>query len=138
MTNLDGALGGLEGNLSGLVVGGLESNLSTVEKNVAGVKGSPALLQVARAALLVARGDAESRDDLGLMGLGMRHVGAGAAAEPAGGFVVADEDAGVVVAVGILHPDLVALLEALFDRLAHGGESNRCAQQGRIRASFWR
>jgi len=61
------------------------------------------------AALLVARGDAEGRDDLGLVRLGVGDVGAGAAAEPAGGFVVADEDAGVVLAVPVLDPDLVAL-----------------------------
>src|SRR4051812_23848543 len=61
---------------------------------------------------VVAGGDAEDRDDLCLMGLGMGDVGARAAAEPAGGFVVADEDARVPVAVGVLDPDLVALLEA--------------------------
>ena len=65
--------------------------------------------------LLVARGDAEDRDDLGLVGLGVDDVGAGAAAEPAGGLVVADEDAGVVLAVAVLDPDLVALLESVLD-----------------------
>src|SRR3954453_10956979 len=73
---------------------------------------------------VVARGDAEDRDDLCLVGLGVGDVGAGAATEPAGGFVVADEDARVVLAVGVLHPDLVALLEA-FALLAHRRESIR-------------
>ena len=41
----------------------------------------------------------------------MDDVGARATAEPAGGFVHADEDAGVAVAVGVLHPDRLALLE---------------------------
>jgi hypothetical protein len=59
-----------------------------------------------------AAGDAEERDDLGLVGLGVGDVGALAAAEPAGRFVHADEDAGVLFAVGVLDPDLVALLEA--------------------------
>ena len=45
------------------------------------------------------------------MRLGVDDVGAGAAAEPAGGFVVADEDTGVVLAVAVLDPDRVALLE---------------------------
>jgi hypothetical protein len=39
------------------------------------------------------------------------HVGAGAAAEPAGTLVIADEDSRVVLAVTVLDPDLVALLE---------------------------
>ena len=47
---------------------------------------------------------------------GWADVGAGAAAEPAGGFVVADEDPGVVLAVPVLDPDLVALLEPVLDR----------------------
>src|ERR1700761_2237399 len=46
------------------------------------------------------------------MGLGGDDIGARPAAEPAGGFVHADEDAGVAVAVGVLDPDLVTLLEA--------------------------
>ncbi len=76
-----------------------------------------------RAELLVARGDAEDRDDLGVVGLGVDDVGAGAAAEPAGGFVVADEDAGVVLAVAVLDPDLVALLEAVLDLVCHRAQA---------------
>jgi hypothetical protein len=44
-------------------------------------------------------------------------VGAGAAAEPAGSFVVADEDPRVELAVPVLDPDEVALLEAVLDRV---------------------
>src|SRR3954453_11105595 len=68
---------------------------------------------------VVARGDAEDRDDLCLVGVGVGDVGAGAAAEPAGGFVVADEDARVPVAVAVLDPDLVPLLEAADSFFAH-------------------
>src|SRR5829696_8878164 len=75
--------------------------------------------------LLVARGDPEDRDDLGLMGLGVGDVGAGAAAEPAGGFVVADEDARVALAVAVLDPDFVPLLEPVLDRVvAHRRNSS--------------
>src|SRR5665811_2266434 len=83
------------------------------------------------ARLLVARGDAEGGDDLGLVGLGVGDVGARAAAEPAGGFVVADEDSRVMAAVAVLDPDLVALLEAVLDRLvAHalGSSSAKCCK----------
>jgi len=52
-------------------------------------------------ALLVARGDAEGGDDLGLLGLRVDDVGAGTAAEPARTLVVGDEDAGVVAAVAV-------------------------------------
>src|SRR5262245_54530917 len=61
--------------------------------------------------LLVARGDPEDRDDLCLLRLGVDDVGAGTAAEPAGIFVVADEDPGMVLAIAVLDPDRVALLE---------------------------
>src|SRR5689334_25154194 len=85
--------------------------------------------------LLVARGDAEDRDDLGLMGLGVGDVGAGAAAEPAGGFVVADEDARVAVAVAVLDPDLVALAEPVLDRVVARSEERRVGKEGRSRWS---
>ena len=83
-------------------------------------------------ALLLARGDAEDRDDLGLVRLGVDDVGAGAAAEPAGGFVVADEDARVVLAVGVLDPDLVALLEPSRSPRSSAPVYSRAAALGRL------
>ena len=77
-----------------------------------------------REGLLVARGDAEDRDDLGVVRLRVDDVGAGTAAEPTGGFVVADEDAGMVLAAAVLDPDRVALLESVF-RVAHRANPNR-------------
>src|SRR5215213_7786989 len=81
--------------------------------------------------LLVARGDAEDGDDLGLMRLGVGDVGAGAAAEPAGGFVVADEDAGMALAVAVLDPDLVPLAEPVLDRVVAHRPQSICRDKGR-------
>jgi hypothetical protein len=64
-------------------------------------------------ALLLAGSDPEDRDHLGLLRLGVDDVGARPAAEPAGVFVVADEDSGMVPPVAVLDPDPVALLEAV-------------------------
>src|SRR5688500_11817950 len=73
---------------------------------------APALRNKRMRRLLVARGDAEDRDDLGLLGLGVGDVGARAASEPARALVLADVDPGMALAVAVLDPDLVALLEA--------------------------
>ena len=71
------------------------------------------------AGLLVPRRDAKDGDHLGIVGLGVNDIGAGPAAEPAGGFVVADEDPGMVLPIPVLDPDRVALLEPMVG-LAHG------------------
>jgi hypothetical protein len=55
------------------------------------------------------------------MRVGMNHVRARAAAEPAGVLVVADEDPGVMATVAVFDPDLVTLLETVEHFLfAHG------------------
>src|SRR4051812_5819348 len=65
------------------------------------------------------------------MGLGVGHIGARAAAEPAARLVVADEGAGMAPAVAVLDPDGIALLEPVLDRVgllglvAHGPEPSR-------------
>lgn len=55
----------------------------------------------------------------------MGDVGAGTAPEPARSLVVADEDPRMVLAVAVLDPDGLALLEAMDDLLAHGDERIR-------------
>ena len=93
------------------VVGGVPARvlrMREVPQTLALVRPGGAL-----APLLGPGGDPEDRDDLGLVRLWVDDVGARAAAKPRGVLVLAHVDAGVVPAVRVLDPDLLALGERL-------------------------
>src|SRR5260221_234660 len=81
-----------------------------------------------RAGSVVARSNAEDRDDLSLVCLRVDDVGTRPAAEPAGRFVVTNVNAGMVLAVAVLDPDLIALLEPLRS-LVHRGQHRRAGRR---------